>query len=122
MIMAKDSNNNYVKIEDIITQQNNFNGISPIKFKSSGENLENYRIYGNTVGGESVGDRTGNLFDGNFLQGYWAYADGEFIYVNTWICTTKIPCTGGQMYTYSFSKASRWFGFVWYDGDFAFQS
>lgn len=63
MIMAKDSNNNYVKIEDIITQQNNFNGISPIKFKSSGENLENYRIYGNTVGGESVGDRTGNLFD-----------------------------------------------------------
>lgn len=65
MIMAKDSNNNYVKIEDIITQQNNFNGISPIKFKSSGENLENYRIYGNTVGGESVGDRTTNLFDEN---------------------------------------------------------
>lgn len=65
MIMARDSNNNYVKIEDIITQQNNFNGISPIKFKSSGENLENYRIYGNTVGGESVGDRTTNLFDEN---------------------------------------------------------
>lgn len=65
MIMARDSNNNYVKIEDIITQQNNFNGISPIKFKSSGENLENYRIYGNTVGGESVGDRTENLFDEN---------------------------------------------------------
>ena len=65
MIMAKDSNNNYVKIEDIITQQNSFNGISPIKFKSSGENLENYRIYGNTVGGESVGDRTENLFDEN---------------------------------------------------------
>lgn len=72
MIMAKDSNNNYVKIEDIITQQNNFNGISPIKFKSSGENLENYRIYGNTIGGESVGDRTENLFDENseFIPGY----------------------------------------------------
>ena len=50
--MAKDSNNNYVKIEDI-------------KQQNSGENLENYRIYGNTVGGGSVGDRTRNLFDEN---------------------------------------------------------
>lgn len=95
-----------------------FSGVPPLTFKAKKSGtLKNYRIYGNTVNGESVGDRTANLFDGNFLQGYWAYADGEFIYVNTWICTTKIPCTGGQMYTYSFSKASRWFGFVWYDGD-----
>ena len=93
-------------------------GAPPLSYKALAAGaLENYRIYGNTVDGESVGDRTGNLFDGNFLQGYWAYADGKFIYVNTWICTTKIPCTGGQMYTYSFSKVSRWFGFVWYDGD-----
>jgi len=95
-----------------------FSGVPPLTFKAKKSGtLKNYRIYGNTVNGNSVGDRTGNLFDGNFLQGYWTYADGEFIYVNTWICTTKIPCTGGQMYTYSFSKASRWFGFVWYDGD-----
>ena len=95
-----------------------FSGVPPLTFKAKKSGtLKNYRIYGNTVNGDSVGDRTGNLFDGNFLQGYWAYADGRFTYTNTWICTTKIPCTGGQMYTYSFSKASRWFGFVWYDGD-----
>ena len=102
---------NYKGIEQIIE------GVPPLMFKSNGANLSNYRIYGNTVSGESVGDRTGNLFDGNFLQGYWAYADGRFTYTNRWICTNKIPCTGGQAYTYSFSKASRWFGFVWYDGD-----
>ena len=95
-----------------------FSGVPPLTFKAKKSGtLKNYRIYGNTVNGESVGDRTANLFDGNFLQGYWAYADGEFIYVNTWICTTKISCTGGQAYTYSFPQVSRWFGFVWYDGD-----
>lgn len=70
MIMAKDSNGNYVKVEDI-KQQDCFNGISPIEFKGSGENLENYRIYGNTISSESVGDRTANLFDGELLCGYW---------------------------------------------------
>lgn len=68
MIMAKDSHGNYVKVEDI-KQQDGFNGISPIEFKGSGENLENYRIYGNTVNGESVGNRTGNLFDGVLEKG-----------------------------------------------------
>lgn len=92
-------------------------GVPPLTFTANGQRLINWTIYGNTVNGESVGDRTGNLFDGNFLQGYWAYADGSFIYIRTWICTSKIPCTGGRTYTYSFSKASRWFGFVWYDAD-----
>ncbi len=55
MIIAKDSHGNYVKIEDI-KQQDSFKGISPIDFKSNGDNLKNYRIYGNTVNGESVGD------------------------------------------------------------------
>lgn len=115
MIMAKDSDNNYVKIEDIIAQQNSFNGISPIEFKGNGENLENYRIYGNTVGDESVGDRTENLFDGEFLQGYWAYADGAWSYSTTWITTKKIPCKSSTTYTFSFNRASRWYGFVWFD-------
>ena len=39
----------------------------PMTFKSRGKNLKNYRIYGNTVNGESVGDRTGNLFDDTFI-------------------------------------------------------
>lgn len=39
-------------------------GVPPLSFKAkkAGE-LENYRIYGNTVDGESVGDKTPNLFD-----------------------------------------------------------
>ena len=38
-------------------------GVPPLTYKTIEGTLENYRIYGNTVGGESVGDRTGNLFD-----------------------------------------------------------
>lgn len=39
-------------------------GVPPLTYKAIEGTLENYRIYGNTVDGESVGDRTGNLFDG----------------------------------------------------------
>ena len=39
------------------------NGIPPLTFKAIAGVLKNYRIYGNTVNSESVGDRTGNLFD-----------------------------------------------------------
>ena len=38
-------------------------GIPPLTFNSIAGTLKNYRIYGNTVNGESVGDRTANLFD-----------------------------------------------------------
>ena len=34
----------------------NYEGTPPLTFKSSGRDLRNYRIYGNTVDGESVGD------------------------------------------------------------------
>lgn len=44
-------------------------GSLPLNFKGKGKDLKNYRIYGNTVNGESVGDRTGNLFDGEIEQG-----------------------------------------------------
>ena len=98
--------------------QKTIEGAPPLQYSAKKQGtLKNYRIYGNTVNGNSVGDMTANLFDGNFLQGYWAYANGEFSYINTWICTTKISCTGGQAYTYSFPQVSRWSGFVWYDGD-----
>lgn len=45
-------------------------GIPPLTFKSNGANLSNYRIYGNTVNGESVGDKTENLFDVELTDGY----------------------------------------------------
>ena len=35
-------------------------GVPPLTFKSNGANLSNYRIYGNTVNGESVGDLVEN--------------------------------------------------------------
>ncbi len=39
-------------------------GLPPLSYKAKkAGTLSNYRIYGNTVSGESVGDRTGNLFD-----------------------------------------------------------
>ena len=42
----------------------NASGASPLTYgKGKIGNLSNYRIYGQTVDGESVGDRTGNLFD-----------------------------------------------------------
>ena len=77
--------------------------------------LTDYRIYGQTVDGESVGDKTENLFDGDFLQGYWAYADGVWTQSSVWIATKKIPCKSSTTYTFSFNQTSRWYGFVWFD-------
>ena len=44
-------------------------GSLPLNFKGKGKDLKNYRIYGNTVNGESVGDRTANLWDETIIQG-----------------------------------------------------
>ena len=41
-------------------------GIPPLTFNAVAGTLKNYRIYGNTVDGDSVGDRTANLFDGSW--------------------------------------------------------
>lgn len=88
-------------------------GVPPLTFPSNGNNLLNYRIDGANGG---VGDRTKNLANSNeMIQGYWAYADGGFVYANTWICTPKIACKGNVDYTFQFANNSRWYGFVWYD-------
>lgn len=43
-------------------------GLPPLSYKAKkAGTLSNYRIYGNTVSGESVGDRTGNLFDERYV-------------------------------------------------------
>ena len=49
---------NYSAIADFEVE-----GVPPLTYQAIEGTLENYRIYGNTVDGESVGDRTGNLFD-----------------------------------------------------------
>jgi len=117
------NNNKYVDyIDEKIGGGNEYEGNLPINIKFIGKGLQNYKIYGNTVNGESVGDRTGNLFDGIFLQGYWAGADGSYVAgYPTWICTNKLPCKPNTTYTLSFNSAnSRWYGFVWFteNGDY----
>ena len=44
-------------------------GVPPLTFNAVAGSLKNYRIYGQTVDGESVGDRTGNLFYGEIEHG-----------------------------------------------------
>lgn len=53
-------------------EQKIIEGAPPLTYtaKNAG-NLKNYRIYGQTVDGESVGDRTGNLFD-------WTVKNGNY--------------------------------------------
>ena len=59
-----------------------------------------------------------NKFNGTFLRGYWAYADGGWVNSNTWIATEKIPCKPSTSYTASAdAKLTRWQGFVWYDAN-----
>lgn len=57
--------------------QKTIEGAPPLTYtaKNAGT-LKNYRIYGNTVDGESVGDRTGNLWDEVVEQGSFNGADG----------------------------------------------
>lgn len=74
-------------------------GFPPLTFKGKGKDLKNYRIYGNTVNGESVGDRTGNLFDKNnykFLRA--GFRNGKFDY-DDFRYVIYIPLSEGKTYT-----------------------
>lgn len=56
----------WLRRERIRRSSKEIEGVPPLTYtaKNAGT-LKNYRIYGQTVDGESVGDRTGNLFDLN---------------------------------------------------------
>ena len=104
---------NYTAIVDFEVE-----GVPPLTYKAIEGTLENYRIYGNTVGGESVGDRTGNLCG---INGTIAFSNdvsvkskaGEFIIQSNGINDTisakspryqnkfKLHLTAGT-YTYSY--------------------
>lgn len=59
-----------------------------------------------------------NIFNGIFLQGYHANADGTFTSSNAWITTQKIMCKPSTYYTASSdAKMTRWQSFIWYDAD-----
>lgn len=78
-------------------------GIPPLRFNTIAGALKNYRIYGNTVNGESVGDRTANLFDVNDLTGGSLNPyDGKTVINNGQLYTeTYIPVLSNTDYTLS---------------------
>lgn len=79
-------------------------GIPPIVFTSKGKTLKNYRIYGNTVEGESVGDKTDNLWNVEIVDNYSSYSNGKISpYVGR--CTNIEPIVvDGNSYTLSYSS------------------
>ena len=102
-------------------------GFPPLTFKGKGKDLKNYRIYGNTVNGESVGDRTGNLFDSN-INVISGYLSDEGILKpakeTSQITFDYIPIISGT-YTFTYTVPSAyelWFGVCTYDESRTFQS
>ena len=82
-------------------------GVPPLMFKSNGANLSNYRIYGNTVNGESVGDRTRNLFDG-IVTNEIIQNDGSTSSNNNWRCSDFIRSDSASI-TLSWESNSGYF-------------
>lgn len=85
--------------------------VPPLTFKGYGKDLKNYRIYGNTVNGESVGDRTGNLFDNNITIENGAInsitgADSSYQYRKR-LRTSFISVPSAGTYTINVEKVDR---------------
>lgn len=77
-------------------------GLPPLTFKAKkAGTLNNYRIYGNTVNGESVGEKTANLFDGEIEQGGMRVNDGAEVDSDYRIRTKKISVKPITTYTLS---------------------
>ena len=73
-------------------------GVPPLTFTAKAGTLSNYRIYGNMVNGESVGDKTGNLFDGEWENKY-IDTYGNIGYSTNRVLSSKIHVVAGQTYT-----------------------
>ena len=84
-------------------------GEPPISIKSIGGELANYRIYGNTVGGESVGDRTGNLFEAELVN-YNVSANGQISALTDFILSIA-PVIAGTTYTISNNQTTNVYAF-----------
>ena len=73
-------------------------GIPPLTFTAQNtEVLKNYRIYGNTVNGASVGDKTANLCDEIYIPGNVLGSSSQRLKIEH-----TIPVTAGTAYTLSF--------------------
>lgn len=76
-------------------------GVPPLTYKAIEGTLKNYRIYGNTVDGESVGDRTANLFANLWEKGYIRADNGREEQIDGFICSGFFPVEYGQTYSIS---------------------
>ena len=89
----------------VFTATRAIEGIPPLTYKAVEGALNNYRIYGNTVDGESVGDRTANLFANLWKKGYIRADNGREEQIDGFICSSFFPVEYGQ--TYSISRNIR---------------
>lgn len=81
-------------------------GTPALTFKGKEEaNLKNYRIYGQTIDGESVGDRTGNLFDGEIMIGGLSDSTGnEVDEMLTRVRTSWIMVEPSETYSFNLNN------------------
>lgn len=70
----------------------------PYTFYTMPRKLKNYRIYGNTVNGKSVGDKTINLFDKSTVTDYKGITNGQIIDSPTWFISDYIPVIPRKKY------------------------
>ena len=68
-------------------------GVPPLTFTTNGQPLVDWTIYGNTINDESVGDRTGNLFDGEIEQGSFNGTTGAEVSSDIRVRTTPLTIT-----------------------------
>lgn len=93
-------------------------GALPLTFRAKAGILKNYRIYGDTVNGESVGDRTGNLFDGEIERGSFNGSTGEETNSNIRVRSGKVRLTADN-YTINADGVSHGVVYVYaLNGDF----
>lgn len=93
------------------TKLRELTGEVPLSYKgiTPAPDLTNYRIYGNTVDSESVGDRTGNLFESELVN-YNIESDGK-IYTNTEFILSIAPVIAGTTYTISNNLSTNVYAF-----------
>lgn len=76
-------------------------GVPPLTFTGNDQLLVDWTIYGNTINGESVGDRTANLFANLWKKGYIRADNGREEQIDGFICSGFFPVEYGQTYSIS---------------------
>lgn len=86
------------------TVERNYSGTSPLDISLQDGTINNYRIYGQTVDGESVGDKTPNLFDKNTIISNKVITEyGTVTNNNNYFVSNFIPVKAGD-YTLSLTN------------------